>query len=392
LDFARLRTLKLARSRACAFGSACGRHAPLALAALAAVACATPLEKGERAYHRGEREEAIDAWRGIDAAEVDYRAAQQRIEAVAEERSQLVQRYLQRGRYFEERGRLAEAVLDYRLALRIEPGDRDTLAHVQELSRKLASARSEGLAQFRRAFAEDDLGAARVHIARLRVLDAFSPEIADGQRQLSEALATRVDAIVARGSDDLERGEVARAEAAFQSVLDLDPQNVTARGHLAYIERTRAERGVTAAPGVPPTNAPAQRRADPTRRQRPREIEIRAEGYFQNALGAEASGDVYQAIRYDRAALDVDGSHAGARSHLAALRRALAPQIPQLLDAGRRHYQSEDLKAALDQWERVLLIDPSNAEAKEHSARAGKLLERLEELHSAPLPAASSKP
>jgi tetratricopeptide (TPR) repeat protein len=358
---------------------------------LLALACTTPLERGERAYHRGDREQAIEAWQGIDAAELDYGTAQTRIQAVAEERGQLVARYLQRGRYFEERGRLAEAVLDYRLALRIDPSDRATLAHVQELSRQLAKARAEGLALFRAAYDRDDLGAARVHIAALRVLDAFSPEIADGQRQLAEALAYRIDAIISRASDDLESGALADAEAAFRSVLDLDPQNVTARGNLAYIERMRAERA-PAQPGMAPDPNPAD--LAPLRRAatRPRDAEIRAEGYFQNALAAEASGDAFQAIRYDRAALEADAGHAGAKSHLASLRRALAPQVPSLLEAGRRHYQREDLQAALDQWERVLLIDPTNSEAQEHAARAEKLLERLEELRAAPLPPVSSQP
>ncbi len=360
--------------------------------ALAALGCTTPLEIGERAYQRGDREEAIEAWKNVDAAEIDYASAQTRIGAVAEERGQLVVRYLQRGRYFEERGRLAEAVLDYRLALRIEPSDRETLTHVQDLSRRLAKARSEGLALFRSAFDRDDLGAARVHIANLRVLDAFSPEIADGQRQLFDALAARTDAIVSRGNDDIESGELADAEAAFRAVLELDPQNVTARGNLAYIDRLRAEgkrpRRVAASPD------PDRDAIDPPRRasERPRDAEIRAEGYFQNAIAAEASGDAYQAIRYDHAALDADARHAGARSHLDSLRRALATQVPVLLEAGRKHYQREDLQAALDQWERVLLIDPANTEANENSARAHKLLERLEELRAAPLPSMSGRP
>jgi hypothetical protein len=95
-----------------------------------------------------------------------------------------------------------------------------------------------------------------VHIASLRVLDAFSPEIADGQRQLAEALATRVDAIVSRGHDDLESGNLAQAERAFRSVLDLDPRNVTARGNLAYIRRLRSTTAPRSTP-MPGTSGPA---------------------------------------------------------------------------------------------------------------------------------------
>jgi tetratricopeptide (TPR) repeat protein len=359
------------------------RASAVLLCALAWLACTTPLERGEKAYQRGDRERAIEAWNAIDAAELDYASARGRIEAVAEERGQLVARYTQRGRYFEERGRLAEAALDYRLALRLEPSDTTLLGHVQELSRRLATQREEGLALFRTALKRDDLGAARVHIATLRNLDAFSPEIADEQRRLTGALASRVEASLARGRDGFAAGHYGRAARAFRAVLELEPQNESARGYLAYIARERAETAV----------GPAEAAADPDPedlapprppRVRSSEAEIRAEGFLQNALAAEAGGDALQAIRYDLAALDADARHAGALSHLAALRRALAPQVPMLIEAGRRHYQREDLRSALDQWERALLIEPDNVEAREHAARAQKLLDRLEELRAAP--------
>ncbi len=356
-------------------------------------ACATPLEVGEQAYQRGDREGAIEAWRDIDSAELDYDSARGRIDAVSEERGQLVTRHQQRARYFEERGRLAEAVLDYRLALRIDPGNRETLAHVQELSRRVATARSEGLALFRAAFEREDLGAARVHIASLRNLDAFSPEVADSQRRLAEALASRIDASLARGARGFDVGNFDDAESAFRSVLELDPQNESARGYLAFIERNRAEALGASATDAPDPEAAEISRARPRQpRARATEAEIRAEGFLQNALSAEAGGDPLQAIRYDLAALDTDARHAGARSHLASLRRALAPQVAGLLEAGRRHYQQENLQAALDQWERVLLIDPRNDEAGEYAARARKLLERLEELRAEPQPPASARP
>jgi tetratricopeptide (TPR) repeat protein len=366
------------------------RSAFVLIAACAGLACTTRLEQGEKAYQRGDRERAIETWRGIDSAEIDYRSAQDRIEAVADERVQLVARYTQRARYFEERGRLAEAALDYRLALRLDPGDAALLGHVQELARRLAIAREEGLVQFRAAFARDDLAAARVHIASLRTLDAFSPEIADEQRRLAAALAGRIDASLARGRDGFAARRYASAERAFRAVLELDPQNESARGYLAYIERERAaapDAEIAAAADPDPADlAPA------ARPQRPRssEAEIRAEGFLQNALAAEAAGDAVQAIRYDLAALDADARHAGARSHLVSLRRALAAQVPMLIEAGRRHFQREDLRAALDQWERALLIEPGNAEAREHAQRAQNLLDRLEELRAAPLPPVSS--
>ncbi|MDP6540567.1 MAG: hypothetical protein QF410_13575, partial [Planctomycetota bacterium] len=112
--------------------------------------------------------------------------------------------------------------------------------------------------------------------------------------------------------------------------------------------------------------------------------EIRAEGFFQNALAAERAGDLYASIRYDLAALQAHPVHPRVRTHLAGIRRRLEPRLPDLLQAGRDRYQQEDLQAALDQWRRVLLIEPGNAQAREYSVRAERLLENLERLRGEP--------
>lgn len=366
--------------------------AALAASAWLASACTTPLEVGERVYQRGDREGALEIWNDIDSAELDYASARDRIESVSEERGQLVARYQQRARYYEEKGRLAEAVLDYRLALRLAPGDAAALSHVQELVRRLAKARGELLAEFTAAFERQDLAAARVHMASLRNLDPFSPEVNDGQHHLSEALASRIESALAQGEASFASEDLDAAARSFEQVLELDPQSPSARGYLAYIERSRSEdRALERAPATGASEQPPQsaRRGPRVRASDP---EIRAEGFLQNALVAEAAGDPVQAIRYDQAALAADPRHVGARSHLAALRRALAPQVPGLIEAGRRDYQREDLQAALDQWQRALLIDPGNTEAQDHAARAEMLLERLEQLRSEPLPSVSARP
>ncbi len=361
------------------------RRKMLAAAAALALAggCATPLELGEQRYQQGDREGALDVWRDIDAAELDYASARARIEAVSDEHRQLVTRYKQRARYFEAKARLAEAVLDYRLALRLEPGDRETLAHVQELVRRLAKAREQGLAQFHVAFEREDLAAARVHVASLRNLDPFSPEVNDGHRRLEEALSQRLEAGLSRGRAAFSANDLERADREFQKVLELDPRNESARGYLAYIDRLhtdQAGRADAPEPGDALFARPAL--VDERRILSASEAEIRAEGFLQNALAAEASGDPFQAIRYDLAALKAYARHAGARSHLAAVRRALSPQVAGLIEAGRRHYQREDLQAALEEWQRALLIDPENREARDNAGRAEKMLERLEALRS----------
>lgn len=343
-----------------------------------ALACATPLELGERRYQEGDPLAALGVWRSVKSDQFEYQAAQKRIGEVEQEFGQLVRFYKKRASYYEERERLAESVLNYRLALKLQQEDRATLAHVQELVRRLASEREAKRVELREAFARGDLAGASRALEKLRLLDPFSPETTNDARQLEAALAAEIDRRLARGRRGFSSGDHATAEGAFRSALELDASNETAQGYLSFIERIREQDRVTTATRV----------ANPEPREvRATDAEIRAEGLFRNALAAERKGDGFDAIRWDIRALNADPQHGRARRHLSGLRERMRPEVDGLLESGRREFQQEDLQAALDLWRRALLIDPRNTEAHEYETRAEQLIENLERLKSAPLPA-----
>jgi hypothetical protein len=343
------------------------------LAALAAgglLACATALDTGERHYRDGDRLAALETWRGVPPDHRDFAAAQQRAAEVEEEFRSLVVRYKQRGRYFESRERLAESILNYRLALKLQPGDRETLDHVQLLSRALAAEKSATLAAFRAHLEKRELGAAREKLARLSDLDAFDPDLETERRQFNRELAEGIRLGLARGRQHFAAGDLAAAEGEFQAVLALAPENESAQGYLSYIATIRKTRERRAAVDTAWVGAS--------------DDEIRAEGFYQNALAAERAGDPFLAIRRDLSALGADPEHAAARQHLARLRARLAPEVENLVESGRQYYLQEDLQSALDQWRQALLIDPGNARAKDYVERADRLLENLEKLRADP--------
>lgn len=342
------------------------------------LSCTTPFELGERRYQEGDPLAALALWRGIRSDQFEYEAAQQRIREVEQEYEQLVRFYKKRALYYEERDRLAESVLNYRLALKLQQEDRATLDHVQGLVRRLASEREAKRQELREAFAQGDLATAHDALDRLQVLDPFSPETTNDGRPLEAALAAEIEQSLARGRRGFGSGDHRAAEQAFASVLELDPNNETAQGYLAFIERIREQDRQTAA--APPATAPEPREV------RASDAEIRAEGMYRNALAAERRGDAFEAIRWDLRALRSNAQHGRARRHLAGLRRRLAPEVPGLIEAGRRRFQQEDLQSALDLWRRALLIDPENVEAREYADRAEQLLESLDRLRGAPLP------
>jgi len=343
------------------------------------LSCTTPLEVGERHYRDGDRLAALETWRSIDEDSFYFAAAQRRIMEVEGEFQQLVVRHKQRARYYENKDRLAEAILNWRIAAKLDPGDADALTRAQQLSRQLATRKSAAQQRFDESFAQRDFPKARTSLEELRTLDPFDPALTSDEARFEGAIRGEVEAKLAAGRQQFSSGAYAAAERSFRDVLVLDPNNEKAQGYLSYIASAQERAGSTTASSARTGSTTARRAA---KGPEATDNEIRAEGFHQNALAAERRGDPYLAIRQELRALDADPQHEAARENLARLRTSLAPEIETLIESGRSSFRQEDLQAALDQWRRALLIDPGNERAKSYAARAEKLLENLEQLRS----------
>jgi tetratricopeptide (TPR) repeat protein len=345
----------------------------LLIAAALALACTTPLDRGERLYREGDPLGALEAWRAAPEGSREAEAIQARIAVVETEFERLVVRYKQRARYYEGKQRLAESVLNYRLALKLQPDDDETLAHVQQLARALKARKARREQSYRAAFERGDLSEASRELAGLREIDPFDHELETDERQLQKALRAEIDRRMAEGRRGFASGNHPASERAFRAALELDPDNESARGYLSYIATLRREakdagrEPVRFEPGGFATDA-----------------EIRAEGFYQNALAAQRRGDPYGAIRNDLRALRADPDHAVAGRHLKTLRDELATEVPALIEAGRTAFRAEDLQSALDLWRNALLLAPSNERVIAYIGRAEQQLENLERLRSEP--------
>jgi len=350
------------------------KRAALALLPLLSIACTSHLEMGEQRYREGDRIGALEIWRAVGEDDSEYPDVSERIAVLEDEFEQLVVRYKQRGRYFEARGRLAESILDYRLALALRPDDAETLAHVQALARTLAANKAELWTAYEAAFEAADLATARQRLEELRSLDAFDPALETEERQLHDALRNEISRRLAAGRAGFSAGNYTAAQRSFRATLELDPQNESARGYLSYIATISREARES---GEPPAafEVPENFASD---------AQIRAEGFYQNAIAAERAGDLYAAIRHDLRALRADPNHASARDHLGVVRARLADEVDRLVEAGRSAFREEDLQSALDLWRQALLIEPGNERTRAYIARAERQLENLERLRSDP--------
>ncbi len=237
-----------------------------AAAALLAVSCATPLLDGERRYREGDRRGALEIWRSVARGDPDYAAASDRAARVQDELIQLGDGYIESARSFESDGRLAEAVLDYRLALAFRADDPATLAHVQRLARELATRKKSRVAELERALERGDLEGARQTLAVLHALDPFDPGFGTRQRQLQDAvnaewrrrrafdrerLAGEVEGLVEAGRAAFREEQLDAALDLWRRALLIDPENPRIQAYIARAERQleNLERLRNTAPG-----------------------------------------------------------------------------------------------------------------------------------------------
>lgn len=253
-----------------------------ALALLGLWGCVTPLDQGEEIYRTGDRRGALEFWRAVPADDPRYAETQQRIEEVESEFAEVVRDYQASAQQLETEGRLADALLNYRLALALEPDDPAGWAHVQQLARQLLERKASGELEYRELRASGDLVAAETALKSLRVLDPFDPEFEIEQRQLQNeqrqreveqrqleeelaALETRRQRIRARqtlaGEVEglIEAGRNAYAEERLETALvlwrqaqQIDPRNERIHAYIARAERELAKlERVREQPAVP---------------------------------------------------------------------------------------------------------------------------------------------
>jgi tetratricopeptide (TPR) repeat protein len=340
------------------------------------LACAQAYDRGEKLYSQGDVGGALAVWRSVPESSREYPRAHARLETLEAELASSLQRYEKRAQFFESEGRLAEAVLYYRLALKLDPDRPQTLDRVQKLFRDLHAQEDAERKRLAAALAGGNLRQANESAEKLSRLDPFDPAIQIEVRQVYAETGAQVLRSLEDGKRAYALGDRAGARAAFERALELDPENEAALGYLSYIKRydqqvaeEDQQRRAKSSPGAPPP---------PTLSSQ----EILAEGHYRAGQQAEEAGEPYRALEEYIEALRIDDKHTGARRQLGSLRQELAPRVPALYEQGKRYFQDEDLEQALAVWREALLIAPDDQRTKENVDRAERILSRLEEIQT----------
>jgi tetratricopeptide (TPR) repeat protein len=214
--------------------------------------CVSPLEEGEGLYRQGDPLGALEIWRSVPEDHAQHDAVVERIAVLEADLAKLAVEYVDRASTLEEEERLAESILDFRLALELEPDDAAILAHVQQLARALVERKASLRSAYEQDLAAKDLEAARKSLSRLRRLDPFDPEYETEARQLEAALridwkvreertraqlSGEVEGLVEAGRDAFRNEELETALSMWRRALLIDPNNERVQAYIARAER-----------------------------------------------------------------------------------------------------------------------------------------------------------
>ena len=214
--------------------------------------CVSPLQKGEARVGEGDVQGALEIWKGIPETHAQHAAARARIAAVESDLAARAARRLEEARKLEGAGRLTEAILDYRLSLRLDPSNAAVLAHVQRLAREARRKAKALRANYVSELAAGDLENAWETLQSLRALNPYEPDYESEERALSAARLAewkaREERLRAqrRGEADqladaaLEAFREERLEEAlelWQRALLLDPNDERVQSYVSRAER-----------------------------------------------------------------------------------------------------------------------------------------------------------
>lgn len=251
------------------------------------------------------------------------------------------------------------------------------------------------------------LAQAQKHLENKRFLEATksysrvvrmtsgNPEAHRRLKEIQPQMQSYYADLVAAGDSLRSRREIEKARRSYQLALELDPGNDSlltrvaelneaaqssirsmlnrANSHLTRNQLDEAQREYERVLAIDSRNARALRGLEAVRTKRNDEI-------LQRAVSAFNESNYMTSLRMFLQILDKDPRNREAGDYLNQVRRALEPEVDNLFRSGLQLYTKDNFKAAIEEWNKALLINPNHAATLEYRKRAEEKLQALERL------------
>jgi len=317
-------------------------------------------EQGASLFQKGEILEAIKVWEKVGVNDPGHEQASLMISMANSILNELVSVHLQYGATLEKEGRLAEAWQEYHRAALLDTRREDAREKMKQVEQILSPLVGYHL---RQGLDLELAGKIREALQEFRLVQTFDPDNEKAREsiaRLQERLDSQAETHYSAGVEHFRKGYLRRARTEMMAALELKPGHAGAKSYLEAIERRLSEgEGET---GVSPNEPPA------TLRLKERKWRL------QRLMG---NGDWLEARREARTLVELDPHDQEARRWLSLCRSRCQEKADYLFQQGIRHFQEEDLEAAIEAWRQVLLFEEDHRKAKEYLERASVMREKI---------------
>lgn len=259
---------------------------------------------------------------------------------LAEERTEL----LRKADGLFEAKRYVDASRTYALVLVMDPDHEYARERMREIQTLLASYFIEMIQTGDSLRARREIEQARKRYQQALDLDPGNDSLMARLAGLREMARENISTMLSRGRASLNRNQLDEAEREFEAVLAIDRQNSQARQGLATVRSQRTEL------------------------------------LFEQGKNQLAEGKNMEALTTFLQVLERNPRHREASQYLERTRDGLKSEIETYFRAGLQHYTKDNYQAAIDEWDKVLLIDPNHQGTIEYRKRAEEKLKALQRL------------
>jgi cytochrome c-type biogenesis protein CcmH/NrfG len=279
---------------------------------------------------------------------------------------------------YETQGNLAGAVDEWKIVLDLSPGDPDATARLSAVTVKLVDEQeraardmqkqreiSARFAEGLRLYQENDYAGSREAWRSILAADSTHAEAREYLARTQAEIDKQIAAHSRRAGQLEQSNRFTEATSEWNNVEALDPGNRQAKAAVERIRRKIEEQSQNL-------------------EQASRKLEI--VNLYDTALQAFNQG------RYDEAVADLDRlialepGHEEAKNLRAMAKRKTTPltkqeedEIRRLFLRGMQHFAKDEYQKAIEQWQRILEIDPTNESVKRNIEEAKERLKQLEE-------------
>jgi tetratricopeptide (TPR) repeat protein len=261
--------------------------------------------------------------------------------------------YVKAGDGLARRGKKTDAAEDYEKALALKPDDHDVKAKYDKLGADISALVNRYLGKGDAAYAKGDYATAAENYNKAKSIHQGRAKAEAKLKKLNDKFKGEFTKDLRAGNEALASGNLPAARVAFKAALAVMPSNEKAKAGLVQANTRMTEQ---------------------------------IKKFTTQADSAAGNGKKSEAIKLYNKILAMDPNNANAADHVKSLTgteakaKVNADQVKALYYQGVDFYVNNNIKAAIETWKKLLVLDPTHEDAKKNIARAQTKLEALAKL------------